>query len=411
MTRRVVITGLGTVNSVGHTAAETWGRLLEGHSGVGPITQFDTGDFTTRIAGEVKDFDPTTVVEPKAVRKLDRFTLLGVKAADEAIDDAGVTDAGFDLDRAGVLMGVGIGGLTDIEATKELLMKRGPRRISPHFIPKIMMNAVSGRISMKHGLRGANFVTASACASANHAIGLAFREIRYGYADVMVAGGAESTVTPLGIGGFCALRALSTRNDSPQEASRPFDKGRDGFVMGEGAGAVVLEEYENAKRRGAQIYAELTGFGMTADAFHITQPAPGGRGAAQALRAAIAEAGINPDEVDYVNAHGTSTPINDPLETLALKTVFGAHAHKLAVSSTKSMTGHLLGAAGALELVVTALSVRDGKVHPTINLTDPDPECDLDYVPNEARDLTIRHALSNSLGFGGHNATLLISRV
>lgn len=411
MTRRVVITGVGTVNSLGHSAPETWGKLLEGCSGVAPITLFDASAYSAQIAGEVKDFDPESTADKSEVRKLDRFTLFGLKAADEAWIDSGLTPEAFDPVRAGCMMGVGIGGLTDIEATKELLLERGPRRISPHFIPKIMMNAVSGRISMRYGLQGGNFVTASACASANHALGLAFREIRSGYADLMVAGGAEATVTPLGIGGFCALRALSTRNDAPELASRPFDKGRDGFVLGEGAGAVVLEEYEHAKKRGATIYAEMTGFGMSADAFHITQPAPEGRGAAASIRMAVEEAGINPDEMSYVNAHGTSTPINDPLETQALKAVFGEHAYKMAVSSTKSMTGHLLGAAGALEIVVTALSVRDGKVHPTINLTDPDPDCDLDYVPEGARDLEVRHALSNSLGFGGHNATLVLSKI
>jgi 3-oxoacyl-[acyl-carrier-protein] synthase II len=410
MTRRVVITGVGTVNSLGHSAPETWGKILEGCSGVAPITLFDATEFTSRIAGEVKDFDGESVTDAHEVRKLDRFTLFGMKAADEAIADSGIAQA-FDPERAGVLFGVGIGGLTDIEATKELLLERGPRRISPHFIPKIMMNAVAGRVSMKYGMQGANFVTASACASANHAIGLAFREIRSGYAEVMVAGGAEATVTPLGIGGFCALRALSTRNDAPTEASRPFDKGRDGFVLGEGAGAVVFEEYEHARARGAAIYAEITGFGMGADAFHITQPAPEGRGAARAIRMALDDARVDPDQVTYVNAHGTSTPINDPLETQAIKAVFGAHARRLAVSSTKSMTGHLLGAAGALEIVVCALTVRDGKVHPTINLTDPDPECDLDYVPEGTREMPVQHALSNSLGFGGHNATLLLSRV
>ena len=385
MTRRVVITGVGTINSLAHTAPETWGRLLEGRSGVAKISLFDASEYTAQIAGEVKDFDPTSCAEKKEVRKLDRFTLFGMHAADEAWADSGLTEGAFDATRAGCMMGVGIGGLTDIEATKELVLQRGPRRISPHFIPKIMMNAVSGRISMRYGLQGGNFVTASACASANHALGLAYREIKSGYADVMVAGGSEATVTSLGIGGFCALRALSTRNDAPEEASRPFDKGRDGFVLGEGAGAVVFEEYEHAKKRGAQIYAELTGFGMSADAFHITQPAPEGRGASSSIRMAVEESGINLDELDYVNAHGTSTPINDPLESQALKTVFGAHAEKFAVSSTKSMTGHLLGAAGALEIVVCALSVRDGKVHPTINLTDPDPDCDLDYIAEGAR--------------------------
>jgi 3-oxoacyl-[acyl-carrier-protein] synthase II len=411
MSRRVVITGVGTVNALGNTAPEMWSRMLEGASGIAPITHFDASEYACRIAGEVRGLDTSHVVEARELKKLDPFTLYGMVAADEAIRDAGITDSGFDPDRAGCIMGVGIGGLTDIEATKELLLERGPRRVSPYFIPKIMMNAVAGRISMQHGLRGANFVTASACASANHAMGLAMRSIRAGDADVMVTGGAEATITPLGIAGFCSLRAMSTRNDDPEGASRPFDKGRDGFVMGEGAGALVFEEYEHARRRGATIYAQVSGFGMTADAHHITSPAPEGRGAASAIRIALEDARVDPSEVDYINAHGTSTPVNDPLETQAIKTVFREHAEHVAISSSKSMIGHMLGAAGAVELVATALSVRDGRIHPTLNQDERDEECDLDYVPGAAREKHVRHALSNSLGFGGHNAVLILSHV
>ncbi len=411
MSRRVVITGLGTVNGLAHNVPETWGRLLEGESGVDRITHFDASAMTCQIAAEVKDLDASAVVDPKDMRKLDPFTVFGVCAADEALRDSGLHNGGFDPDRGGCIMGVGIGGLTGIEATKELMDARGPRRVSPHFIPKIMMNAVSGRVSMRYDLRGPNFVTASACASSNHAVGLAFRSIRSGDADLMVTGGAEATITSLGIAGFCALRALSTRNDDPHGASRPFDKGRDGFVMGEGAGALVLEELNHARRRDAKIYAEVTGFGMTADAFHITAPAPEGRGGAAAIRMALEDGGVDRSEVDYINAHGTSTPVNDPLETLAIKTVFGDHASRLAVSSTKSMLGHLLGAAGAVELVVMAMSIHSGRIHPTINLAEADAECDLDYVSEGARELHIRHALSNSLGFGGHNAVLMLSSI
>ena len=378
---------------------------------MGPITHFDPAAMSCRIAAEVKGFDPASVVPEHEVRKIDPFTQFGMASAQEAMRDAGLADGGFDPDRTGCIFGVGIGGLTDIEATKELLISRGPRRVSPFFIPKIMMNAVSGQISMRWGLRGPYFVTASACASSNHALGLAFRAIKHGDAEAMLAGGAESTITPLGIAGFCALRAMSTRNDAPARASRPFDKGRDGFVMGEGSGALVLEELEHAKRRGARIYAEFKGFGMTADAYHITSPAPGGAGAARAMRHALDEAGVAPESVQYVNAHGTSTEINDALETQAMKTVFGAHAKRLAISSTKSMTGHLLGGAGAVEAVVTTLSIAEGRVHPTINQEEPDPDCDLDYIPNTARDLAVTNALSNSLGFGGHNAVILLGKL
>jgi 3-oxoacyl-[acyl-carrier-protein] synthase II len=412
MSRRVVITGLGAVTSVGLSARETWAGLLEGRSGAARITHFDASAMTCHIACEVKGFDPSTVVPEHEVKKVDPFTQFGMAAAQEALRDAGLAQEGaYDPDRAGCMFGVGIGGLTDIEATKELMTERGPRRVSPFFIPKIMMNAVAGQVSMRWGLRGPNFVTASACASSNHALGLAFRAIKNGEADLMVAGGSEATITPLGIAGFCALRAMSTRNDAPTRASRPFDKGRDGFVMGEGAGALILEEYERAKARGARIYAEFKGFGMTADAYHITSPAPEGAGAAKAMRYALQEGGVRPEQVQYVNAHGTSTEINDALETQAIKTVFGDHARKLAISSTKSMTGHLLGGAGAVEAVVTTLSIAEGRVHPTINQEEPDPACDLDYIPNVGRELAVTNAVSNSLGFGGHNAVLLIGKL
>lgn len=412
MTRRVVITGLGTVNALGHDAATTWARLLEGRSGVDRITHFDASAMATRIAAEVRGLDTKPVCEDHELKKLDPFVLFGLHAAGQAMRDAGLADgAGFDPDRFGCTFGVGIGGLTDIEATKELLTERGPRRVSPFFIPKIMMNAVAGQISMRWTLRGPNFVTASACASSNHAMGMAFRFIKYGDADLMLTGGSEATITPLGIAGFCALRAMSTRNDDPQQASRPFDKGRDGFVMGEGSGALVFEEMEHARRRGARIYAEVCGFGMTADGHHITAPDPEGAGASRAMRQALAEGRIDPDRVDYINAHGTSTDLNDAVETAAVKSVFGAHARRLCISSTKSMLGHLLGAAGAVELVATTLSVASRRVHPTINQAERDERCDLDYVPNAARDLDVRYALSNSNGFGGHNATLLVGRV
>jgi 3-oxoacyl-[acyl-carrier-protein] synthase II len=411
MSRRVVITGLGTVNALGHNPGDTWAALFEGRSGVDAISHFDASQMSTRIAAEVRNLDLSLVGPEHEVRKLDPFVQFGLHAAVQAMNDAGLAGGGFDGDMFGCIYGVGIGGLTDIEATKELLMARGPRRVSPFFIPKIMMNAVAGQISMRFGLRGPNFVTASACASSNHALGLAFRAVKYGEADLMIGGGTEATITPLGIAGFCALRAMSQRNDDPKRASRPFDKGRDGFVMGEGAGAIVMEEFEHAKRRGARIYGEIVGFGMTADGHHITAPDPDGAGAARAMRAALREAQVNPDVVDYVNAHGTSTELNDAIETKAIKAVFGEHARKLCVSSTKSMTGHLLGAAGAVEGVATAMSVHTQRVHPTINQEEADPACDLDYVPNVARDCRVRYALSNSNGFGGHNATILFARV
>ncbi|MCK6479605.1 MAG: beta-ketoacyl-ACP synthase II [Planctomycetaceae bacterium] len=409
--RRVVVTGIGAVTSLGLDARSTFAGLLEGRSGAAPITRFDPKDHATRFAAEVKGFDPGTVLPPHEARKLDPFVLFAMAAAKEALGDSGLDLAKEDLTRVGAVVGVGIGGLTDIEAQHSVLLERGPRRINPFFIPKIMMNAAAGQISILHGLQGPNYATASACASSAHAVGLAMKAIRWDEADVMLAGGSEATITPLGIGGFNALKALSTRNDDPARASRPFDRDRDGFVMGEGGGCLLLEEYGRARARGARIYAEVKGFGMTADAHHITAPAPGGSGALRSMLLALRDGATDPADVQYVNAHGTSTPINDPLETAAIRGAFGEHAARLAISSSKSMIGHLLGASGAVEAVVCALTIAEGAVHPTANLENPDPECDLDYVPGSARRMEVRNALSNSLGFGGHNATLLLGRV
>jgi 3-oxoacyl-[acyl-carrier-protein] synthase II len=408
--RRVVITGLGAVTALGLDAPSTFAGLLEGRSGVGPITRWDAKDYATRFAAEVKEFDPSTVLEPHEARKLDPFVLFAMAAAKECLADSGLDLDRTDRTRAGAVVGVGIGGLHDIEAQHLVLLDRGPRRVNPFFIPKIMMNAAAGQISIRHGLQGPNYATASACASSAHAVGLAMKAIAWDEADVMLAGGSEATITTLGIAGFNALKALSTRNDAPQRASRPFDRDRDGFVMGEGAGCLVLEEEGHAKRRGARIYAEVKGFGMTADAHHITAPAPAGEGARRSMLLALRDGGVAPDAVQYVNAHGTSTPINDPLETAAMKGAFGEHARRLAISSSKSMIGHLLGGSGAVEAVITTLSIHRGVVHPTANLENPDPECDLDYVPGAAREMEVRNAISNSLGFGGHNATVLLGR-
>jgi len=409
--RRVVVTGIGAVTALGLDARSTFAALLEGRSGMGPITRFDATEHVTRFAAEVKGFDPSTVLPAHEARKLDPFVLFAMAAAREALADSGLDIAAEDATRAGCVVGVGIGGLTDIEAQHNILLERGPRRVNPFFIPRIMMNAAAGQISIQHHLQGPNYATASACASSAHAVGLAMKAIRWDEADIMLAGGSEATITQLGISGFNALKALSTRNDAPERASRPFDRDRDGFVMGEGGGCLVLEEYGHARRRGARIYAEVRGFGMTADAHHITAPAPAGEGARRSMAMALRDGGANPEDVQYVNAHGTSTPINDPLETAAMKGAFGEHARRLAVSSSKSMLGHLLGGSGAVEAVVSTLSIVEGVVHPTANLENPDPECDLDYVPGAARRMEVRNVLSNSLGFGGHNATLLIGRL
>jgi 3-oxoacyl-[acyl-carrier-protein] synthase II len=411
--RRVVITGLGTINPLGLDVETSFARMLRGENAVGPITRFDTSDQAVKIAACV-DWDPLKHFAAPDLRKLDPFTMWALVGTDEAFRDAGIdpaTESESERERFGSILGTGIGGITGIEEQHQVMLEKGPRRVSPHFVPRIMANAVSGQVAIRHGLLGTCYTTSSACASAGHAIGMAWRAIQLGDADVVVTGGAESATTPLSLAGFASAKALSTRNDDPAAASRPFDKDRDGFVMGEGCGILVLEELERARKRGARIYAEVKGFGSTDDAFHITAPKEDGTGPARALREALRHAGIAPEEVDYVNAHGTSTPYNDAIETRAIKLVFGEHARKLAISSTKSMIGHLLGASAAVELVVTALSVYRGQVHPTRNYTTPDPACDLDYVPGSAREMKVRNALSNSLGFGGHNVSICVGQV
>jgi 3-oxoacyl-[acyl-carrier-protein] synthase II len=413
MGRRVVITGLGTLNACGNDVATSWEAMLAGQSGVRIITRFDPAilDMPCRIAAELKGFDPEKWIAKRDIRKLDLMTQYGLAAAQMAWEDAGLVDLpGWDPERAGAIIGTGIGGLDTIEQTHTTIMEKGPQRVSAYFVPKMMANAIAGQVSIRFDLKGPNFITASACASSNHAMALAMRSIRTGESDLMVTGGAEATITSMGMAGFNSMRAMSTRNEAPEKASRPFDKNRDGFVMGEGAGILVFEELEHARKRGAKIYCEVVGAGMTADAYHVTAPAPGGTGPARAMALALRDGGLNPEDVQYINAHGTSTALNDVAETAAVKSVFGAHAYELALSSSKSMVGHLLGGSGGVEGVFTALSIRDQRVHPTINLDEPDPECDLDYVPNEARDMKISVALSNSLGFGGHNVALAFRR-
>lgn len=408
--RRVVVTGLGGLTSLGIGIERTWEGLCQAKSGIGPITRFDASAFPTRFAGECREYSPEKFFTTIEAKKLDPFAQYGIVAADEALKDSGLNLDACDRERIGVVVGSGIGGIHELEAMHSVYLERGPTRISPHFIPKLMINAVSGQISIRHGLQGTNYVTASACASAANAIGMAFKSIQFDEADVIVTGGSETAITPLGLGGFCALKALSTRNDDPTRASRPFDKDRDGFVMGDGAAMLVFEEYEHAKKRGARIYAEMYGYGSTADAYHITAPKEDGAGPARAMTLALKDAGIRPDEVDYVNAHGTSTAYNDAIETTAIKRAFGDHARKLAISSTKSMIGHLLGASAAVEAAITAKSVYHNVVHPTLNHENPDPACDLDYVPGSARDKNVRYAMSNSLGFGGHNVCLVLGK-
>jgi 3-oxoacyl-[acyl-carrier-protein] synthase II len=408
MTRRVVITGMGTVNALSLDLMGYWRALLEGRSGVGLIEQFDATSFKVKIAGEVKGFRPEEHLEPKLARRLDRFTQLALVAARSAVKDSGLDLSKEDPYRCGVIVGSGIGGLNEFEDQHGRYLKDGPGRISPFVIPKMIVNAAPGNISIELGLSGPNTAVATACASAANAVEDAYHAIGWGKADVMLSGGTESSITPMGMGGFISARALSTRNDAPHKASRPFDKDRDGFVMSEGAGIVVLEELEHARKRGAHIYAELLGCASTADAHHITAPHPCGAGAVKAMELALRDARVNPDEVQYVNAHGTSTELGDVVETKAIKQVFGEHARRLAVSSTKSMLGHLLGASGGVELIATALTIKHGVIHPTINLETPDPECDLDYVPNRAREGRVRRAISNSFGFGGHNCCLVV---
>ena len=408
--RRVVITGIGVVSPLGIGVQKNWEALLRGESRIGPITRFDASKHSTRIAGEVKNFDPLAFIERRESRRMDRFIQFALAAAALAVEDARINPDLLEGDRTGVYIGSGIGGLATIEESHKTLLERGPDRVSPFFLVSIIINEAAGYVSIKYRSRGPNSATATACATSTHSIGDSYRMIVRGDAERMLAGGAEAPITPLGVAGFCALRALSTRNDEPQRASRPFDADRDGFVMSEGAGILLLEELEAARRRGARIYAEIVGYGMNGDAYHVTAPAEDGEGAKGVMRRALTDAGIDLTEVDYINAHGTSTPFNDKIETLAIKQVFGEHARRLGVSSTKSMTGHLLGAAGALEAGITALCLANKIMTPTINYERPDPECDLDYVPNAARPAEIRYALSNSFGFGGTNGCLILKR-
>jgi len=405
--RRVVVTGLGVVTPLGTELDVFWKRLIAGECGIDRITAFDAAGFDTQMAGEVRNFDPTPAFpSPKEVRRTDRYSQFGVHAGWQALKDSGAELDRLNRDEIGVILGSGIGGLETTTAQVKVLLERGPGRLSPFMIPMLISNMASGLFSMYNNLRGPNFATCSACATANHAIGEAWRAIKMGEAVMMFAGGSEAAIVPVGIGGFCAMRAMSTRNDDPKSASRPFDKHRDGFVMGEGAGVLVLEELDHAKKRGAKIYCEIVGYGNTADAYHLTAPAPDGAGAARCMKVAMRTGGLNPTDVSYINAHGTSTPQGDVCETNAIKTVFGDHARKLAVSSTKGATGHMLGAAGAVEMTVCALAIQRGIVPPTINYTTPDPECDLDYVPNTAREMPVNAVVNNSFGFGGHNSTI-----
>ncbi|PKL51964.1 MAG: beta-ketoacyl-[acyl-carrier-protein] synthase II [Nitrospira bacterium HGW-Nitrospira-1] len=409
--RRVVVTGLGLITPLGIGTGKSWDAMIAGKSGIRKITHFEASAFATQVAGEVEGFNPEDYIEPKEIKKMDRFIHFGVAAATMALDDSGLKIDESNAQRTGVIVGSGMGGLPAIEHYHKILLEKGPRRITPFFIPMLIINLAAGQISIKLGAKGPNCSPATACATSSHAIGDAFKIIQRGDADAMIAGGAESCITPMGIGGFNAMKALSTRNDEPERASRPFDKDRDGFVMGEGAGILILEELDKAIRRNARVYAEIVGYGLTGDAYHITSPAPGGEGAVRCMNMALKDAEANPTDVDYINAHGTSTKHGDELETNAIKTVFGDHAYKLAVSSTKSMTGHLLGAAGGVEAVISILSIDKGMAPPTINLDNPDPECDLDYIPHKARRLDAKMSLSNSFGFGGTNACLLFKKL
>ncbi len=410
MARRVVITGVGLVTALGIGTEESWQALLEGKNGVGPITLFDAGKFACRFAAEVKGFEPLDWIEKKEVKKMGRFIHFAVAAGDFAMKAAGLEVKPDVAERVGVYVSSGIGGFDVIEREHKNLLEGGPRRISPFFIPATIVNLAAGQMSIRYGAKGPNSATATACSASAHALGDSFRLIQHCDADVMICGGAEAAITPMGVGGFAAMRALSTRNDAPERASRPFDKERDGFVMGEGAGILILEELEFARRRGAPILAEMAGYGMSSDAYHITQPSEDGDGAYRVMRNALADAKILPQQVEYINAHGTSTPYNDRFETMAIRRAFGEHAYKVAVSSTKSMTGHLLGGAGGLEAGVCALALRDQVIPPTVNYETPDPECDLDYVPNKARPARLNYVLTNSFGFGGTNAALVMKR-
>ncbi len=409
--RRVAVTGVGLVSPLGIGNEDNWAALVAGKSGVGPITRFDASPLTCRIAGEVKGFDPSLYIEKKEIKKMDTFIHYAMAAAQFALTDSGLPVNDENRERIAVVIGSGIGGLPIIEETQKNYLERGPRVISPFFITALIANEAAGNVSIKYGLKGPNLTTVTACTTGAHAVGEAYRMIQYGDADAAIAGGTESVITPLAVGGFAVMRALSTRNDEPERASRPWDRDRDGFVMGEGAGLVVLEEMEAAKERGARIYAELAGYGLSGDAYHIAAPSEDGDGPARVMRNALADAEIQPEEVGYINAHGTSTPMGDKIETTAIKMVFGEHAHKLAVSSTKSSTGHLLGAAGGFETAIVALALHHGVLPPTINYETPDPDCDLDYVPNEARPQRVEYAISNSFGFGGTNGCLVLKAV
>lgn len=410
--RRVVVTGVGAVSPLGTGNQKNWDALVHGRSGIGQITRFDASNLPVRIAGEVKDFEPEQFIDKKEIKKMDLFIQYAMAAAQFAMEDSGLQITEENAERVGVLVGAGLGGLPTIEKYHTALLEGGYKKISPFFIPMLIINLAPGHISIKYGAKGPNLSSVSACATGTHSIGDAYHMIARGDADAMIAGGTESTVTPLGIGGFAVMKALSdSHNDDPQRASRPFDKGRDGFILGEGAGIVILEEYESAKKRGAKIYAEVAGYGLTGDAYHMTAPAEGGEGAARCMKMALNGAKVNPEQVGYINAHGTSTPFNDLNESLAIKSVFGDHAYKLMVSSTKSMTGHLLGAAGGLEAAISCMVLDKNIIPPTINYEEPDPACDLDYVPNTAREAKVDYVMSNSLGFGGTNATLLFKRV
>lgn len=409
--RRVVVTGVGVLTPIGNNVSEFWKALKEGKSGAGPITYFDASNFATQFACEVKGFDPEKFIEKKAARRMDLFTQFALAAAIMAVDDSGLELEKEDRERIGVVFGSGIGGMDTFEKQTKAFFEGGPRKISPFFVPMMISDIAAGQISIRYGLKGPNYATTSACATSSHAIADAFFLVQRGSADLMVTGGSEAAITQMSIGGFNASRAISTWNDRPTEASRPFDKDRNGFVMGEGGGVLILEEYEHAKARGAKIYAEIIGAGLTGDAFHVTAPPPEGEGAYRSMREAIKDGGIEVTDVDYINAHGTSTPLNDENETAAIKNLFGEHAYKLAVSSTKSMTGHLLGAAGAVEAVATILAIQNSFVPPTINLDEPDPQCDLDYTPKVGKEREIKYAISNTFGFGGHNASLLFKKI
>jgi 3-oxoacyl-[acyl-carrier-protein] synthase II len=407
MNRRVVVTGLGMVTPLGTGVDKNWEAVCAGKSGIGPITRFDASDFSCQIAGEIKDFRPEDFMDNQIVRRFDIFIHYGIASARMAMEDSGLKIDSGNSERVGCITGCGLGGLTMIEQCHKLLLEKGPRRISPFFIPGIIANMLPGQIAIEFGAKGSNSSIETACAASCHSIGESFRLIREGYADAMITGGAEAVITPLALGGFCSMRALSTQNDRPEKASRPFDLNRDGFIMGEGAGILILEEMNRALERGAKVYAEVSGYGMSGDAYHISQPDPEGQGAVSCMSMAIKTAFLKPEDVDYINAHGTSTQLNDLSETKAIKRLFGEHAHKLAISSTKSMTGHLLGGTGGIEAIYSVLTIKHGIIPPTINYETPDPECDLDYVPNKARKANVKVAMSNSFGFGGTNGTLL----